>query len=933
MLLNSDETHGKIFSKSLLDTTLYPHSVKWSNEGLIAVMAKDSVTIYYPSFQPFSLYSGRWIALVKKDTEELHNMTNTKNDNYDFSSLGNWLMNNISDENSLNFKAISWHENLFYADRSSFLSITLTDNSLFLLKRDLSTKGDFDVFTNKPEEFELNGLKLLLNISGTYEEWVESNNFLNSRIFSYDFEYGKITQNSKEFNEMFLVLGGFNMITFWLIKEDIHNDNYPFEMIFLGKFNLSQTVMENKKITTIKFQKPKENEILTEILTLNTYLGLNNGVLVKLVVSFNKNNQIQDINLLWEKKITNTQIDKIIVKNNSLIVLSNGQMCVVPLTSFDEINSRITWCNLHNREFSGISELSLLEKNMENSKITGLITSPQNGLIKLWRIDARDNQTESTEEIISQLNYKLNEKPEEIYGLATDPLGLFIIYMGRAEILQDNSREFQINPALGRPRNILTWETSPILDSLWVSDIVKLSQVLTLVSRESRNCSFSSFSVIYLKGLYTAREVFKYFLVSLTGKTEEMMLHELLEKRKIVKTEGLYVDSGSDNDNDDNDNDDNDDDEYDDGDDDDDIFEKPKKKPKNNKPKKAPQPSKQSKESRINDIEKMHDFLKKCNSLFTLKRKELIALSLPIFFKSLILSVLMIQSDNEENLDSFSNLVNDLSIEEQISLFLEIPFDDSVSLGRKIKLWQLTHLIRESLGEFCSDTFRVFPDIEKAEIIFQSPFHCLKNCIRVGLITNMIRNRFNNENELEKDDFQISDKLSISYMLSFMIFYQNQQVEESIQLQKLCQYLSNYLSNFTGEDNEKCCICEEIIYFDPENPGFSKCVECETVMERCCFTFLLFNTKTSNLQSKNYNQTTRNEKTPKKEDSDKEPKKLGKKLKIYHCPCCQAISNEDLFQTQFSLAGKLIKYDKHNSEKILTYQLFCPFCCVLMEQT
>jgi hypothetical protein len=45
-----------IFEKVLKTTTQFPNPIKWSNDGKIAVLSKNNVHIYIPTYQPKKVY-------------------------------------------------------------------------------------------------------------------------------------------------------------------------------------------------------------------------------------------------------------------------------------------------------------------------------------------------------------------------------------------------------------------------------------------------------------------------------------------------------------------------------------------------------------------------------------------------------------------------------------------------------------------------------------------------------------------------------------------------------------------------------------------------------------------------------------------------------------------------------------------------------------
>lgn len=54
-----------IYSKQLMDISIFPSSVEWSTDGSIALMTRSTAHIYFPQFRPMSAYYVRWLSLER----------------------------------------------------------------------------------------------------------------------------------------------------------------------------------------------------------------------------------------------------------------------------------------------------------------------------------------------------------------------------------------------------------------------------------------------------------------------------------------------------------------------------------------------------------------------------------------------------------------------------------------------------------------------------------------------------------------------------------------------------------------------------------------------------------------------------------------------------------------------------------------------------
>jgi len=52
-----------IFSKNLMDISIYPFSSCWSMSGVLAVMTKSNVHVYLPHMQHMSMFKVRWMTI------------------------------------------------------------------------------------------------------------------------------------------------------------------------------------------------------------------------------------------------------------------------------------------------------------------------------------------------------------------------------------------------------------------------------------------------------------------------------------------------------------------------------------------------------------------------------------------------------------------------------------------------------------------------------------------------------------------------------------------------------------------------------------------------------------------------------------------------------------------------------------------------------
>ena len=52
-----------IYSKNIMDVSIFPCSAVWGSDGSVSFMAKGSVHVYIPNLQNMSMYGVRWLTI------------------------------------------------------------------------------------------------------------------------------------------------------------------------------------------------------------------------------------------------------------------------------------------------------------------------------------------------------------------------------------------------------------------------------------------------------------------------------------------------------------------------------------------------------------------------------------------------------------------------------------------------------------------------------------------------------------------------------------------------------------------------------------------------------------------------------------------------------------------------------------------------------
>lgn len=500
--------HENLFQKELYDLSQFPNSLSWSDDGLVSVVARNSVTVYIPNFEYMALYTVKWITI-----EQCNTIVSTETSSVlDFNEVCQW-MNSKREE--VVFRSCQWSPRGLSIEQESLLLIVLSEGSILIVERDINRLNNFDVGSFR---LSLNGFSIPMDFGKIYSSMFRSKDESKTSIGAV--WHSKIIKSPCR---NFLVLFAFceTEVSAWLVSYD-HCANRlekTLKVDILAKSSVSAclSVYRTERICSAVSKETEVDKILV-------YLGCNDGSLLICELSFQINLYDHRTNKNNFGKFTTLCVLRPFQKPiSSLFLIDAYLFCVVEqsldcldCTSLNTLKSNLTKVFArHKHSIMGVAESKQLDTGMANKLLASpkktIVTCSCDFEIQSNLIQAQDNSKCTKEAKALSLNEETLNPLDMHFGVAADPSGYLLAFGKRAPGIGGNTRETQLTSSLRYDHLNVVWRACPYLESEsmcnWASDSQLIAKIILDICTEcEKEYSRASIPLLYWLSLEKCNE-------------------------------------------------------------------------------------------------------------------------------------------------------------------------------------------------------------------------------------------------------------------------------------------------------------------------------------------------------------------------------------------------------------------------------------------